>query len=188
MGVPYLLSSDQIRTDGVYFLIRHATPPNRDNLDENSFVLNAVGVRTDKSLFTYFTSFNRNEFLTKDGLTGVFRLFVRNIKITRKNSIYPPTYEVTYNAHNLVAKHFYKDDDNDYYNIEETIECSLYEVDKEIKLRVQTFLKHFKDNLVEEKGDYVYDFMPFHEIEKGMSQVLENSLYPVRKKRKWWNI
>lgn len=176
MTTPYLISSKQIRTDGFYYLIRYAYP-HRNDL-ENSFHFNGLALSSSGKLFTFSKSFNRKEREYLDyGIKGVFKICMKQIENTKMHDMFFD-YEISYNAHNLTANFKCPD-------FEETIVCSLYSSNE---LRVETYLNHFSNNFIEDNGDYIYNFISFEEIEKGISPSVENSLYPPKKKKRWWNI
>lgn len=180
MATPFLVPSRQIRMDGIYYLIRPSSPDIFNHKDlENSFHFNGIAISPAGRFFTFSNSFNRKEWEFFDyGIKGIFKLVAKQIRETQVDAIYPLQYNISYNAHNLTAN--YKCSD-----YEETIVCSLYSSNQ---LRVETFLNHFNDNYIEDKGDYMYDFIPLEDIQKGIPPSFENSLYPVKKKKRWWEI
>jgi hypothetical protein len=186
METPYLVASDNIRTDGIYYIILHGTPPSSDYVNNNSYVFHGLTVKREQLVITYFESIAKDDLLIKKyGLTGVFKRFMEEIK--RAEGLKRPNiYQVTYNVHNIVAKSVFVDDEYDAFNNEETIVCSLYKANDVQRLRVETFTKYFGDNSVHEGKDDYYDFMSFEQIEAGIPEAVENSLFPIRKKRKWW--
>ena len=162
MTTPYLISSKKIRTDGIYYCIRNSYVESRDlKIFENKvFNFSGIVLTPTGKLFTFSESFLRN--LSGPGfnnMKNVFEIVVQKIQSTRP---YFWDYEISYNAHNLTANYSTN------------------------QLRVEQYVNHLDRNFIEYKGDNIHDFMLLNDIQNGISQPVENSLYP--KKKRWWEI
>ncbi len=186
MTAPYLLPSKQIRRDGIYFYIRQLGQYTNYNEPERPFIFDGVAISAIDRFFYFSRTFMRNEWEFYDyGIKGVLKDFAKTIINTPVDAIYPEKYNISYNAHNITASYAYTNEEYNFVDSEVTIVCSLYSTNQ---LRVEKFILHIKENWVEEKGDELFNFISFDDINKGISKSLEDSLYPIARKKRWWEI
>jgi len=141
-----------------------------------SFYFYGIALSSDGIFFSFSQNCDRNG--SPFGIWGIkelFEMFLEEIQSTRPTFL---NYEISYNANNLTANYICQD-------FQKTIVCSLYSSNQ---LRVETFINHNHGDLIENQGDYIYNFMSLDEIQKGISQSVEDSLYPIRTKKRWWEI
>lgn len=176
MNTPYLISSKQIKTDGIYYCIKQAHPDRDDFKD--SFLFHGLALTPSNKLFITSKNFKQNEWEIYDyGVKGVLKAFMVQIEDVRLHGIVP-SYDVTFNTNNLTANYQCCD-------FQETVVCTLYSSNK---LQVKSYLQPISENYINESGGNIHDFIAFKEIKSGISSALENSLYPIKKKKHWWNL
>ncbi|MBK5270334.1 MAG: hypothetical protein JJE22_04895 [Bacteroidia bacterium] len=176
---PYILPSKQIRNDGIYFLLRLSKPdsPSLKHLEE-SYFFDGIALSQNGKFFNFSHSFTGKEWMYKgNGIIGILKICADKIANTPENAIYPPQYEVSYHAHNIVANYRCPE-------YEETIVCTLYSTNQ---IMIEEYLNHLEDNFIEERGKYVCDFISLSDINR-ITEDVANSLYPKRKKKRWWQL